>query len=90
MKITIKPANFMGMNLEEHKSSECTAVFAVSKKWVSLYEINSKHKNQGHAQALIKNAIDHYKGKKMCGSFPLCPAMKHIYDKLKIEYHDDN
>lgn len=86
-KIIIKPLNFMGMKLEEHKSPECEALFAVDDDWVSLYSIESKHKNKGHAQELIKNAIEYYKGKKMFGSVPLHPAMSHIYKKYKIEHH---
>ena len=87
-KIIIKPVNVLGMRLEEHKSLECEALFAVDDDWVSLYSIESKSKNKGHAQELIKNAIKHYKGKKMFGSVPLHPAMAHIYKKYKISYHE--
>jgi len=27
-----------------------------------------------------------FRGKKVCGSVPLNPVMKHIYDKCNVEY----
>lgn len=55
--------------------------------WVSIYLCESKNKGKGEVQEMIELLRDDFKGKKICGSVPLNPIMKHIYDKCNVEYN---
>lgn len=56
--------------------------------WVSIYLCESKNKGKGEVQEMIKLLREDFKGKKVCGSVPLNPVMKHIYDKCGVDYID--
>ena len=54
--------------------------------WVSIYLCESKNKGKGEVQEMIGLLREDFRGKKVCGSVPLNPVMKHIYDKCNGEY----
>jgi len=54
--------------------------------WVSIYLCESKNKGKGEVQEMIGLLREDFRGKKVCGSVPLNPVMKHIYDKCNVEY----
>jgi hypothetical protein len=83
--------NIMGMELEEWINESCIAHFGMGDDWATLYTIESKEKNKGHATELLIEAKKYYENlsKKFGGSVALNDIMKHIYQKLNIlEYSE--
>jgi hypothetical protein len=89
--MNISQITALGMPLEvwEHKS--CRAEFGVGDDWATLYGIQSKIKNKGHATELLIEARKHYEaqGKKFGGTVALSEPMAHIYKKLGIKEYND-
>lgn len=85
-KITVKPAQMMGMDLIEWKYKSCTAYFEYGPDWVTLISIESTEKRQGHATTLLKTAKKYFEDKNMefGGSVALNPGMRRIYVRLGI------
>jgi len=86
-----KMVNIMGMELEEWINESCIAHFGMGDDWATLYTIESKEKNKGHATELLIEAKKYYENlsKKFGGSVALNDIMKHIYQKLNIlEYSE--
>ncbi len=86
-EIKIKEIEMMGMKLLRWEYKSCVADFGIGDGWVTLYYIESKEKNKGHATYLLQKAkaFALHTGVKFGGSVALNPAMKHIYEKLDIE-----
>jgi len=86
-----KMVNIMGMELEEWIHKSCIADFGVGNDWATLYNIESKEKNKGHATELLIEAKKYYEneGKIFGGNVALNDVMKNIYKKLNItEYNE--
>jgi len=84
--MTHKMVDIMGMELEEWVNKSCVAHFGIGNDWATLYTIESKKNNKGHATALLIEAKKYYEnhGKKFGGSVALNEKMKWIYQKLNI------
>ena len=54
--------------------------------WVSIYSCESGNRGRGEVQEAIRIIKTDFQGKKLCGSIPLNPIMKHIYDKMDVSY----
>ncbi len=83
--------NIMGMELEEWENESCIAHFGIGDDWATLYTIESKEKNKGHATYLLIEAKKYYEnqGKKFGGSVALNEIMKRIYHNLRITEYDE-
>jgi hypothetical protein len=66
------------------------ASIAEGKEWVSIYSIESKNKNKGEANEFIKLLKQDYPNKVFWSSIPLNPIWKHLCDKFKIKYLEEN
>lgn len=83
------------MELQEWSYKSCKAEFGVSNepgnKWATLYFIESKEPNQGHATHLLIEAKRYYEAKGLVfgGSVALSAPMKHLYQKLEILEHEN-
>jgi hypothetical protein len=80
------------MWLDEVTHESCTAHIATGDGWATIYIIESEIPNQGHAQVLLKDALDYYQNtrKLVLGcSVTLNDAMKHIIDKFNIPEYSD-
>ena len=53
--------------------------------WISIYSCESKNEGKGEVQEAIEIIKKDYP-KKLYGSVPLNPAMKHIYKKMGVNY----
>ena len=83
----IELVNVMGMELERWTYKSCSADFGVGNNWATLYSIESKDRNKGHATALLREAKNHYEklGKTFGGTVALTTGMEKIYLKLGIK-----
>ena len=84
-----KKENILGMELDVWRHESCYAEFGVNEPagWATLYSIESAERNKGHAQELLKEAKQYYKGHglRFGGSVALNRTMRHIYKKLNIK-----
>ena len=80
----MRKVSVLGMDLDEWSHQSCTAHFGTGDNWATLYDIESKNQNKGHAQQLLLKAISYYHPIKISGTIALNPIMKHIYNKLGI------
>lgn len=87
-----KKINMIGMPLDFWENQGCTATFGVDRKWACLYSIDSSIRGRGIATNLLRIAKEYYEklGKKVNGSVPCNPIMKHIYDKLGYDYKQED
>ncbi len=85
--ISITEVEEMGMPMSRWEYKSCVAHFGVSDNWATLYDIESKEKNKGHATYLLEIAKEYYEstGKEFGGTVALNPVMSHIYKKLNIK-----
>ena len=76
----------LGMELEEWRHKSCEAHFGVSGDWATLYDIESKNENQGHATELLRMARYFYEfhHKRVMGSIALNSRMKRLYQRVGI------
>ena len=81
-----KKETIMGMKMEVWCHKSCRAEVGTGDDWATIYSIRSVHRNEGHAQELLKEARKHYEGegKGFGGTVALNSIMKHIYEKLNI------
>ena len=75
------------MELEEWTNKSCTAQIGVGDDWATIYLIESKEKNKGHAEELLKYLKMIYKdrGKTFGSSVALSGPMRHLLKKLNIK-----
>lgn len=87
-----KKIKLLGLPLDSWENQGCVATFGVGRKWACLYSIDSSERGKGFAINLLKTAKKYYEnlGKKVNGSVPLNPIMKHIYDKLGYDYKQED
>lgn len=85
--IKIEVVTVMGMELERWTFKSCIADFGVGDDWATLYNIESKELNKGHATTLLKEAKVHYEklNKVFGGTIALNHIMRTIYLKLGIK-----
>jgi len=78
--------NQMGFEqiIARHKGVLIT--LAEGRDWVSIYSCESSNRGKGEVQEAIRIIKVDFQGKKLCGSIPLNPTMKHIYDKMDVSY----
>lgn len=76
----------MGMDLTVAEHKGVVISLGEGDDWVSIYSCISIEEGRGNTQEAIAIIKNDYKGKELCGSVPLNDAMKHIYDKLGVNY----
>ena len=89
MDITYKTSNLNGMMASPlliaiYKDVHMT--LGEGKDWISIYSVESGNPGSGEVQEMINLVKKDFPKKKLCGSVPLNPTMKHIYDKCKVSY----
>ena len=60
----------------------------IGKDYASIYSVESKNEGKGEAQEAIEILKKDHPDKKLHGSVPLNPVMKHIFDKLGVLYYE--
>ena len=90
LKVKPKPVDVLGMVLDEWKYQSCLAHCATGDSWATLYDIESKEPNTGHATILLQAMKLHYEhlGLKFAGSVALNEQMKRLYHKCGIEEYE--
>lgn len=80
----------MGMVLDQCSYESCTAEVGVGDDFATIYYIESKDKNKGHASELINRMRIHYEsqGKEFATSVALSEPMKYLVKKLKLKEYD--
>lgn len=80
----------MGMVLDSCSYESCTAEVGVGEDFATIYYIESKEQNKGHATELINRMRIHYEtqGKEFATSAALSPQMKHLVQKLNLKEYD--
>lgn len=89
MKIRYKDENMMGMDLLIATYKGVRMSLGQGEDWISIYSCDSKNEGKGEVQEMIKLLKEDFPKKRLCGSVPLHPAMKHIYEKFNIDYGDN-
>lgn len=72
--------------LIDAKFKNVSITLCVADDYISVYDIESENEGHGEVQEAIQILKRDYKDKKIFSSIPLNNAMKHILDKLNIEY----
>ena len=87
LKIKLVIVEILGMVLDEWKYESGIAHCAAGEGWATLYDIESKESNRGHAGILLQTMKLHYErlGLKFGGSVALNERMKRLYRKYGIE-----
>lgn len=86
----IKQITALGMVMDKCSYESCTAEVGVGEDFATIYYIESKDKNKGHATELINRMRIHYEtqGKEFATSVALSPQMKHLVKKLNLKEYD--
>jgi len=86
MKIKYKYIPFFGTITATYKG--IVASLAKSKKWISIYTIQSHNRGKGEVNEFIKLLKKDYPNKVLWSSVPLNPAWQYIADKHGIKYKE--
>ena len=88
--LNVQPVNLLGMDLLEVRYKGVEAHFGEGEDWITLYLVSSANEGRGEVQEMLRQMMQRCGGKKFGGSIALCPAMRHIYQKLEImEYAEE-
>ena len=82
----------MGMPLKQFMWKSCEATVSEGDDWATVYLIESKERNKGHATELMKmlKFIYETKGKTFGGTVALNPAMSRVYQKSGVKEYKEN
>jgi len=86
MEVKYKPINILGMDLIQANFKSVEFQLAEFEDLICIYSAESKNRGKGEIQEALAKIRNDYSPKKIFGSVPLNDVMKHIYEKMEIEY----
>ena len=81
----------MGFVCDKCTHESCTAIVAIGDEWATIYSIESKTEDKGHASELLVEMKKHYEalGKEFGSTVALNKKMRYLLEKFQIkEYHE--